>query len=390
MAHSEDNEPIVIPLREPPPPPPLPSSRRLIRLFVRAWPFMAWCGAIAASVWLYFGETGHGHALAIEEVQEIKVAPAVSGRLVTLAVELGQKVREGDLIATLDTRDLDARLRMSKTEVERQRTRIGAEREVLRLDLQDRQAQAAARRNAYEAEGRRLRGELERLSSEQAADQGEIDSFGPQIERLKPLVEKKLVTADRLEDLLQKRTVFEKRIGSRTQLIKAAREELDGWSKLGPDKLPDPNLDARLLPFELELKAQEARVAELEVEREKYRITSPVTGTVNAILARGGEWRGVGAEIIQVVVPRPNRMTAYVMDRQIPVVAPGTRATLRPRDHGGPALEGKVSLVGPRIEELPVRLRPMSTIKQWGRQITIQVEKSGDPLPGEIYDVRFH
>ena len=131
-------------------------------------------------------------------------------------------------------------------------------------------------------------------------------------------------------------------------------------------------------------------MAELELERKKYQITAPVSGSVNLISARVGEWRAAGAEIIEIVVPRPNRLTAYVTDRQVPVVTPGTPATLRPRDRSGQALEGRVIQVGPRIEQVPVRLRSIPTIAQWGRLVTIQVEKHGEPLPGEIYDVRFH
>ena len=47
-------------------------------------------------------------------------------------------------------------------------------------------------------------------------------------------------------------------------------------------------------------------------------------------------------------------------------------------------------MAGPRIEQVPLRLRAIPTIPQWGRLITIEVEKSHEPLPGEIYDVRFH
>jgi multidrug efflux system membrane fusion protein len=266
---------------EPPAPPPIPASRRLARLAWRLWPFVAWCGALAAAVGLYFSEAGHGHALAVEDVQEIRVSADVAGRLATLHVNSGQAVRAGDLVATLDSKDLEARIRFAKAEIERSRARIAAERDA---------------------------------------------------------------------------------------------------------RMPD----ARLLPLELELKSQEARAAELEREREHYRISAPVSGSIDLIAARPGEWRVAGAEIVQIVVPRPDRMTSYVTDRQIPVVTVGTRATLRPRDHGGPALEGSVVAVAPRIDQIPLRLRAIATQPQWGRQITIQVTVAGQPIPGEIYDVRFH
>lgn len=390
MSDSDATEPLVIALREPPPPPRIPPARRLGRLLLRAWPFLAWCATATGAVWLYFGESWHGHALAFDDILEVKVSSSVPGRIAHFSVEQGQQIREGDVVATLDSSDLDARIRLATAEVERQRTRVEAEREALKLDLQSRRAQAAARRSAYESEGRRIRGEAERLATEQAVDDADLGALTPQIDRLQPLLQNKLITADRLEDLVRKREVLNRRIASRTDAIRGAKEELAAWMKLEPESLPDPGLDARLLPFELELKAQELRVAELELERKKYRITAPVSGSVNLISARAGEWRAPGAEIVEIVVPRPGRITAYVTDRQVPVVVPGTEATLRPRDRGGKAVEGKVSVVGPRIEQVPLRLRSIPTVAQWGRLVTIQVDTTSEPLPGEIYDVRFH
>lgn len=390
MRHPEQAEPFVIPLKEPPPPPPLPTGARIGRAAKRAWPFAAWLAALATSAWLYTGEGWRGHALAYEDIEEVHVSPAAAGRLESLAVELGQQVRAGDLVATLDARDLEARIRLGKAEAARLRTRVNAEREGFRLDQEDRRSQAQARLGSYEGEGRRLRAQIERLVTEQSADEAELTALAPQVERLKPLVERKLLTADRLETKLQEQSVLAKRIDSRGEALKGAREDLASWQLTQPERVLEANLETRLLPFELELQSQEARIAELELEREKFRILAPVSGAVNQILARVGEWRAAGAPIVEVVVPRPQRVIAYVTDRQVPAVGVGTLATLRPHDHGGEAIEGKVVMAGPQIQQVPLRLRAIPTIPQWGRLVTIQVAKTGDPLPGEIYDVRFH
>jgi multidrug resistance efflux pump len=253
-------------------------------MLVRLWPFAAWCLALAAAVWLYFGEAGHGHALAIEDIEELKVSPAVAGRIAKLTAELGQRVRKGDVLATLDARDLEVKLKLAKAETERSRARLAA------------------------------------------------------------------------------------------------------WLKSDPAAAPD----ARVLPFEQDLRAQEAKVTELEQEREKYQITAPAEGTVSRIATRVGEWRAAGGEIVDLVIPRADRLTGYVTDRQISAVAVGTLATLRPRDLGGAPLQGRVVTVGPQIEQVPIRLRAIPNVPQWGRRVIFQVVKSGEPLPGEIYEVRFH
>jgi HlyD family secretion protein len=383
-------EPLVIPMHGPPRPPPIPVGRRLGRGLKALWPFTAWLCAVAAAGWLYFGESWRGHALAYDDIQEVKVSPSVAGRLATFTVEQGAKVDQGQPIATLDSGDLEARIRLAKTEIARLKTRVDAEREALRLETADRRSQAVVRRISYESEGRRLRGDLEKLVTEQSGDRAEADSFAPQIDRLKPLLEGKLITADRLEDVLRKRTVLERRIVARDEAIRETREELTAWQKLEPEKFADLGIEARLLPYELELRSQEAKVAELELDRAKYKVLSPVTGSIHVISTRPGEWCSVGQELAQIVVPRPGCLTAYLTDRQVPVVTVGTEATLRPRDRSGKALRGKVSMVGVRIEQVPLRLRSIPTIAQWGRVVSITVDSKEEPLPGEIYDVRFH
>ena len=98
MADSLVVEPIVIPIREPAAPPPIPGGRRIGRLLLKIWPFAAWCGVIGTAAWMYFGGAGHGHALAFDEAQELRVSPSIAGRIDSLCVETGQKVREGDLV----------------------------------------------------------------------------------------------------------------------------------------------------------------------------------------------------------------------------------------------------------------------------------------------------
>lgn len=383
-------EPLVVPMREPPPPPPIPFGRRLGRRLLLLWPLTVWLGAAAGAGWLYFGESWRGHALAYDDIREIKVSPSVAGRLATLTVEQGARVEQGQLIAALDSGDLEARIRLARAEVARLKTRVDAEREALIQEQQDRRSQAVVRRISYDSEGRRLRGDLEKLVTDQSGDRAEADSFTPQIDRLKPLVEGRLITADRLDEMLRKRAVLEKRLAAREEAIRDTRREIDAWAKLEPAKLPEQTIEARLLPFEQELRSQEAKIAELELDRGKYRILSPVTGFIHVISTRPGEWCSAGQELAQIVVPRPGCMTAYLTDRQVPAVTVGTRATLRPRDRSGTALEGRVSMVGVRIEQVPFRLRSIPTIAEWGRVVSISVDAKSEPLPGEIYDVRFH
>ncbi len=389
MTLLRDSEPLVTALRQPPAAPRIPIQRRLARLLFRAWPFAVWCGALVAAGWLYVNAVEGGHAIARAELEELRISASTSGRIETLAVRIGQRVEAGELIATLDPRDVDSRIRVAQAELERARALVQAKRAELRLSGLDRGTETQAQRNSYENEGRRLRSEIEAHQAVLATDQAERGVLLPQLERLAPLVEQRLVTVDRAEQMRRQEAILAERITTRSAELDAARLELGKWEAEAPNALADQDLDVALSPFETELGAGVVRVEELERERKNYLVYSPCAGVVSLIAALPGEWRVTGEEIVHVVVPRPDRATGFVMDRQVSAVSVGTHAVLLPRSSARPALQGRVVTVGPRLELIPPELREIATVEQWGRRVVFDVVGGGDLLPGEFFAVRF-
>ena len=79
------------------------------------------------------------------EATEVQVAPEVGGRLLDLPVNEGDRVKKGDLIATLDTRDVDLALRRADAD----RAQADAQLRLLQAgsraeDIAQAQAQATA------------------------------------------------------------------------------------------------------------------------------------------------------------------------------------------------------------------------------------------------------
>ncbi len=374
----------------PRPPPRIATSRRLARMAFRIWPLTAWCGAAIAAAWLYFGGSGESHAIACESAAELRIAPSVASRLLTIDVAVGQVVQAGDPIATLDPGDIDARLRLAHSELDRARSNIEAERATLRITAIESRAQALARRTTFESEGLRLRAAAAAQATDQATDQAELAAIAPQIERQKALLDRQLTTVDRVEELERRRALLAERIVSRGPSVERVQAAVVAWDALTPESSQELDLEASLLPLELARASQEARVAQLELERQSCRIAAPASGTISRILVRPGEWCVAGAEIACIVLPSAGAVSAYIVDRQIQAVKVGTLATLRPRDLPGRAVEGRVTSMGPLIEEVPLRLRPTLDSPQWGRRITLELQGQVDSIVGAIYDVRFH
>jgi multidrug resistance efflux pump len=79
------------------------------------------------------------------EAIEVQVAPEVGGRIVELAIAEGDRVKQGDVVARLDTRDVDLALRRAQAE----RSQADAQLRLLQAgargeDVRQAEAQVAA------------------------------------------------------------------------------------------------------------------------------------------------------------------------------------------------------------------------------------------------------
>ncbi len=187
--------------------------------------------------------------------------------------------------------------------------------------------------------------------------------------------------AARGEELSLRREVLEKTVAAREEAVRGQRLRLEEWRKLEPDDEP---ADAARLA----IRVHESRIAELEAQRARYRITAPATGRVLRVAATPGEWLATGTPVVRLVVASPTRVTAFVSPSQAMVVGSGTRASIRARDHAGAVIDGRVIGTGAAVEPLPERLRANPGVPEWSLRVLIEVPHT-ELLPGDVYRVRF-
>ena len=370
-------------------PPRIPISRRLGKFVLGFSPFVIWLLVLGVTAWLYVGEPEPSHVLAYASFESAKVVVPFDGKIARVTVKPGQRIEAGDLVATLDTADLDARLRIARSKLKVTQQRIEALREKLRLEYADRLSQAEARSLAYEADGRRRRDLIEQIATANRTDEAELLSLLPEIERLKTLRNRKLTTADRFEELLRNRKVLKETIAARKEQAGAAKDELAAWRSLKPGEPAQPNHEMQLLPVQLQVEAQEARISELELQRAKFRLLAPVSGHISQCDVHAGEWRIAGNTIVQILVPKPDYMTAFLRERRVGNVEIGDEVTLRPRQGRISSQRGRVVMVGPKVELIPEQLRVVHSVPEWGRPITIKLDDKADSVPGQVFSVRF-
>lgn len=348
------------------PPPPIPIARRLRNRLSTLVPALTWVGALVGVVALYQTEATHGDVFAFAEVVEVAVTPQIDGVLATEPLEIGQEVKPGEQVAALSTSDIDEKIRLAKIDLEKLPVRL---REALRLELVG--SETDGRLTTFGQDGQRIKAMQEQLSAQQEADRAAIAAISPQIARLRELVDKRLIPAEDMNELVLKKAILEKQVIARAELIKQSKNRLDIWAGE-------------------ETRIGELRLFELEKSRDKYRLLAPAAGRIDVILHHAGEFVAAGTPVAQIQIQRAGRMVAFIADALVPKVRVGTTATLRVRERPAAAIEGKVVSVGPRIEEVPIQLRFVPTVLQWGRRVVIEIPTGSEPLPGEVHSVRFH
>jgi len=357
-------------------PPPVPLRRRVRRAAARFWPGFVWALAAAASAALYRTEGVKSQSLAYSEMVHHDLMPEVDGTLVELRLELGQTVRQGEVIARMDPEEIEGRIAPVRSAIARLEARVAAR------NKRSGQAKGQAKGEAKGADDNAVQAALcgsspdrlllltDTLTTSQASDLGERETLAEQLARLKPLLEQRLVTGERVDELRLRQSVLDRRIAGRARELRRLDDCLD-------------------INAGIELEVQRMALTRLERERRRYDVVAPASGTVESITHRTGEWIRAGSVVAEIVVPRPTRLIAYITDRQVPTVGIGMAATLATRGHEGPTLHGRVVALGARIEQVPLRLRFLPTIEQWGRLVTVEVEPPGASVPGEIYNVSF-
>lgn len=225
------------------------------------------------------------------------IAAKVPGRLAELRVDVGARVEPGEVLASLETRDLELRVAQAQAALGSARARLGTAPE------DDGELDAAQNASVREAEAVLLGARQER-------------------DRLRQLGAEGVVTQALLDDAQARYLAAESR-----------------WL-------------AALDQFALHRAQLVEREVELEVARQALSdalLRAPFAGAVSARLAGTGEYLGVGAPVLRLVRFDPARVRLEVPERGAAEVRLGQTVRLR-FEGGGPTLEAPIARRLPVLE----------------------------------------
>lgn len=346
------------------------SFPRLQASLKNAAPALSLVTTLGVAAGIYFGDGQRGAIVGFAQSIPEAIAPIEAARILSIGVAVGEEVRAGQVLATLDTAGLDTEIALAYAEKARIEAEVHAELAVLqqRLDID------------LEA----LERELSRQREEQLRANAEVAALDTEIARIRRLVEDKQAILSDLSQLdVRHATVFAyaeekpRTVGMLNKHISAAAQRR---------QVAREQSSAIATKLEADLLVAQRKIERLEQRRSTYVLRATHAGRVAALDKQPGEIAAAGDPIVHVVTARA-RVVACVPERMALGVREGDTAQLWVRGQRSEPLQGKTIALGPLVTELPARCWLMPKLPAWGREITIALDAPIEVVPGQAFNI---
>jgi RND family efflux transporter MFP subunit len=248
----------------------------------------------------------------VQAFEKVDLAAAVSGWLKDVSVDIGDRVKKGQLLAEIGAPLLELDVKQATAAVQQAK---GAVREA--------EARVATARAGVEA----AESGVARVEAELAAARDTVSFRQQQLKRVKDLFETKSIDRSALDEKESETAAAQGQVAAATAAVKAARTAVD------VQKSNVAQAEAGLKSAAANLEAAEVALEKAQYTRGLTRIVSPVDGVVSRRNAADGQYvqpGGPGAAEPLLTVERIDRVRVVteVPERDVPLTRPGVPVTL--------------------------------------------------------------
>lgn len=349
----------------------------------RIAPWVIWLAAMGGAAWLWrdvHPNTARGF---VEDLAHQVAAPQ-AGRVEALAVAVGQHVSAGQVIATLDARELSAELEILAAE----RRRIEAELGAVASETQVRLGETSRDIEESVAAAERA---LQAARAERGVQAAELAAMTSQVEALQALVDKHMADRRELDALTVKHAALKKELqGSDALIGQLVSQAAAARARRGD--VPADATDRATEPLRAELAVIRQREQLLTLRKDALTLRAPVAGEVSALHLRPGEIAAAGAPVATLspdgsAGPDAPRVFVCLDEPQAIPIRPGEAVELHAA--AGTALSAHVAHLGPEVMQLPPRCWRDPRVPQWGRAAYVALDEPVPLLPGQSFAVAF-
>ena len=319
----------------------------LVILVVGAMGGLAW--------WLTHREEGARQLVVYGNVdlRQVQLSFNNSERIAAVLVQEGDRVRQGQLVARLDTRRLEPQVAQAEAQVAAQRQvvqrlRNGSRPEEIaqaRANVDSAKADAVNARQMYE----RVKGAAE-MSAGRAVRQQDVDSAKAALE----VAEAKLAVNEKALDL----------------------------AVIGPRK-------EDIAQNEAQLRANEAQLAFLRQQLIDAQLLAPIDAVVRTRVLEPGDMASPQRPVFTLAITDPKWVRAYVSEPDLGKVRPGMAASVRVDSFPNRRFDGWVGFISPVAEFTPKSVQTEELRTSLVYEVRVFVKDPSDELrlgaPATIY-----
>ncbi len=332
-----------------------------------------WLAVAAGAVLMHHFREVNADFLGVVETRTHKLGAREAGRVKQFQVSLGDPVEAGQLLATLDTADLDTQREWLDGQVKALRESLDADRVRFTLEYQRLRLQGDASRA----------GLAERRAGLEAK-RAELKAIDAEIERLARAEKAGLGRPRNLDDL-------------RIRQAEVARFVREAGRAVPADVPEDPpsrgaSSDAEgyvrsMLSERLEhVTGMEMKLKELDVQREGRLVYSPCAGRVVDVKALPGDILEKFAPLLTIEEPQAAFLDVYIPETSDFQPRLGQRVRVHPHRGGAAMTGGTVAFIDPGYSAIPQRLA-VRNLLYWARKFRVRLDADHGLMPGEAAKV---
>ncbi len=288
------------------------------------------------------------------EATETRVAAEAGGRILTLAVNEGDRVQQGQTILTLDTRDVQLAIDRAKAE-------LAATEAQLRL------VKAGARVEDI----RQAESQVDTARADVAAARSELSAAEQDLTRFDTLLANNSGSRKQRDDAEARRNGARDRVASLESRVTTAQEALQ--------KLRAGARTEEVDAAKARVAAATAQIAALEKTLSDATLHSPITGVVTEKLVEVGEVIPPRAPALVVVDLDHAWADVFVPEPTVPQLKIGQAATIF-TDAGGAGIKGTITYISPKAEFTPRNVQTAEERSKLVYRVRISVDNKGGVL----------
>jgi len=244
-------------------------------------------------------------------LMQVDLFPKVSGYLERISVNLGDSVRQGQVIAQIDRSDFLQKVKEIDAKV------------------------AQAKANLAELEAGSRPEELRQAEEAVRQAQSRFDNARLQRERVEALFKRQVISKKEADIADMEYTVAEAQLAASQQNLKlvreGARQEVKEASRA-------------------KLNEMEALLAQEQIRLQNTNIVAPFQGEIIRKYVDGGALVSASTPIVNLVHTMTLKIVANVLERDIPLLKPGMKATIRTEAYPEKVFDGRVARVNTGLD----------------------------------------